>query len=397
MKARGAGALRGTGGGGKAGERSREGGGALSHNSKTISATLGPASAQAIGPDARIKPLNCASQSSPFPGAHGHSYEVERRSRAGGSWGGRESARTRPGSSPGEKPRDGTLPRHSPTPRGGLPSPAPVHPQNQGPGLGGHRYLTLEDQQANLGRWGDKWAFWSPPAACSPAVRRGRRSKAKGLEERGAVRRGAGCTEGTRALPSRDGSKAVPESLPPPPSQSELWKGRSHPVGPEQALRWGGGRGGGAQSSAYPRGGIQRLLSRRGTGVAAAGPQQSQGPGNRKARTRHWTQDPTDPEAAVRVTGQKGQCLPLPRPSPGWPPASASGPRDPQTPTQTWPGKLTRGEQLLQPQERQRDMGRGSDGNSKHLPGPTAPRNSRVSNGTGQSGERKARSGAAAR
>lgn len=143
MKARGAGALRGAGGalrgtgvGGKAGERSREGGGALSHNSKTISATLGPASAQAIGPDARIKPLNCASQSSPFPGAHGHSYEVERRSRAGGGWGRRESARARPGSSPGEKPWDGMLPRHSLTPRGGpaQPSPCPSSEPRSRPG-----------------------------------------------------------------------------------------------------------------------------------------------------------------------------------------------------------------------------------------------------------------------
>lgn len=123
---------------------------------------------------------------------------------------------------------------------------------------------------------------------------------------------------------------------------------------------------------------------------------QSQGPGNRKARMRHWTQDPTDPEAAMRVTGQKGQCLPLPCPSPGWLPASASGPQDPQTPTQTWLRKLTHGERPLQPQERQRDVGRGSDGNSKYLPGPAVPRNSRVLNGTGQSGERKARSRGAA-
>lgn len=124
--------------------------------------------------------------------------------------------------------------------------------------------------------------------------------------------------------------------------------------------------------------------------------QPSQEPGNRKARMRHWTQDPIDPEGARRVTGQKGQCLPLPRPSPGWLPASACSPHDPQKPTQTWLGKLTCGEQPLQPQERQRDVGRGSDGNSEHLPGPTVPRNSRVSDRTGQSGERKAGSGGAA-
>lgn len=48
---------------------------ALSHTSKTISVTLVPASAQAISLDPRIKPLNCASQCSPFPRVCGLRYE----------------------------------------------------------------------------------------------------------------------------------------------------------------------------------------------------------------------------------------------------------------------------------------------------------------------------------
>lgn len=104
-----------------------------------------------------------------------------------------------------------------------------------------------------------------------------------------------------------------------------------------------------------------------------------------KSRMRHWTQVPAGPGAAVRRSWERprprSQRFPLPRPSPAWPPASASLSLQPSGhpdahPNMAWETDPPCGKQMLQPRERQRDMGRESNKAAKYLPLPTVVQDS---------------------
>lgn len=132
----------------------------------------------------------------------------------------------------------------------------------------------------------------------------------------------------------REESRFSPTTLAqaPPFPASVLWEGRPHPISPEQALQ-----GPSQEPSAHPKG-----CSGERTGVPMAARPKAHG---QKSRMKHWTQVPAGRGSREEELGEspaKEPALPLPHPTPAWPPASASSPQDTQTPTQTWLGKLTR-------------------------------------------------------
>lgn len=194
----------------------------------------------------------------------------ERRRRAGLGLGRGESARARPGSSPGRKLWNGMLPPAFPNSPGGPAQPSPCPPSEPKSRLGGPSLPHPGGPKGKSGEVEGQVGFLESSGSLLTHHPEGQTKRGQGPRRARSSKEGTGCTEGIRVLSNRDGPTAVSESLPPPPSQKELWKGRPHSIGPEQALRGGGG-GGFQEPSTYPRGGIQRLLSRRGTDVAMAG------------------------------------------------------------------------------------------------------------------------------
>lgn len=216
-------------------------------------------------------------------------------------WGtgrGESTIGARPGSSPsapGEPARPSPCPSSEPKPRlEGPPRPPPGTPAGE--------FGEVAGQGSRL--------LFSEPSCCPcshhPAEGQGNGARAWGSsssaeqEQQTRGPRGAQVLRVPRTHPSR-----VPAT--PSPSRGELRKSRPH------AMHWWASPPGPFQKpGAHPKGSFQRLPL-------------SQGPKSRKARTRHWTQVPTGPGAAVRRNWegpqQKSHCFSLGNPTPGWPPA----------------------------------------------------------------------------